>query len=121
MGPYDDGSDWDVKWDYIAKGVVTAHVDVIDPSSGETVEADYTMQVKKVTLVQGIWHYFLDVRYRGAKYTMYVGRNSLGYFVFLPFLGQLIGSGDGAYGPVYASVGDDFSFEFDDPDVDLGY
>ncbi len=119
IGPYDDGSDWSVKWDYVVRGVVTAVVSATAPD-GTDLSATYTMDVKRITRSLGYpQHVFLDVQYRGAKYTMYVSQNYLGEFVFLPFVGDILGSADGSYGVVYAADDDDFSFYFNDPDVEL--
>ncbi len=122
-GPYDDGSDWNVKWDYKAKGFVTADVHVTDPY-GNPVHKRLTAKVETITVVgQGHWTYFLDVKCKGETYTCYVGYTPDwgGYHLFLPFLGKVLGKADGVYNAIlYSSAGDEFDYTVNDPDVDLG-
>ena len=116
-----DGSDYQPKWHYNAKGLVTAEIHITDPA-GNLVDELITMEVKKVTICGGQpTTYFLDVKYRGEKYNMYVGESISGYYnLYLPFLGQFLGKEDGIYNaPLLASMsgGADFSFVVDDDDL----
>lgn len=117
-GPLYDGTGYDPKWRYKAKGSVTAKVD-ITLEDGTPVVATIRALVKKVTVCGGARTYFLDVRYKGKPYSMYVGISAYkGYRnVYMPFLGEVMGDTDGIYHAPLISTTGDFHFDFYDPDV----
>jgi len=113
IGPYDDGSDWHVKWDYNTTGYLKAKIDVIDPD-GNRIKRTVRVEVDKVTIPYPFFNtfYFIEGTYDGEPYSGYIGRGNYDYHLYLPLLGQFLGGGDN-YGIVFSSLGD-FSYELND-------
>ncbi len=113
IGPYDDGSDWSVKWDYNTRGSLKARISVINPD-GRRVYRVVKAQVDKVTVPYPFFNtfYFFEGTFRGEPFSGYVGRGNDDYHLYLPLLGQFLGGKDN-YGIVFSSDGD-FSYELND-------
>jgi len=113
IGPYDDGSDWNVKWDYNTRGFLKATIRVIDPD-GHRVNRVVKARVDKVTVPYPFFNtfYFFEGTFRGEPYSGYIGRGNDDYHLYLPLLGQFLGGKDN-YGIVESSLGD-FSYELND-------
>jgi hypothetical protein len=113
FGPYDDGSDWDTKWDYAATGYLKVKFDVISPD-GHPIRRSVKADVDKVTLTSGRLgtHYFFAGTYHGMPYSGYLGLANEDWHLYLPLPGQFLG-GDDNYGIVHSSDGD-FSYVLDD-------
>jgi len=120
-GPYDDGSDWNIKWDYDTTGYIQARIHLVDPD-GMRVNKTVKFEVDSVTVSQGYLrrHFFFEGTYEGQPYSGYVGRGNVIFHLYMPVLGDVLG-GWGNYHIVKASGGDDFSYYLNDPAVDPGY
>jgi hypothetical protein len=112
-GPYDDHTDWPVKWDYETRGYLKAKIDVVDPD-GNRVKRVIRAQVEKVTVPwTALTEFcFFEGTFRGKGFNGYIGGASGVYHMYLPILGQFLGGNDN-YGIIYSSEGD-FSYELND-------
>ena len=113
VGPYDDGTDFDPKWDYDTTGYLKVKFDVISPD-GHRIRRSVKADVDKVTVTLGYFetHYFFEGTYHGMPYSGYLGLGNNDWHLYLPLLGQFLGGGDN-YGIVNSSSGD-FSYVLND-------